>query len=80
MAASPQAALSGLARALVQHGRLLEAEALPARRQSANPNDFLVEVINRGLMSAADIALFRRPETFGSPTLDLAAFDTAICP
>ncbi|HOY00032.1 type IV-A pilus assembly ATPase PilB [Zoogloea sp.] len=79
MASSPQAALSGLARAFVQHGRLLEAEALACSSQSANPNDFLVEVINRGLMKAADIALFAA-ETFGSPTLDLAAFDTSHLP
>ena len=79
MSSPPQAALSGLARAFVQHGRLLEAEALACSSPSANPNDFLVEVINRGLMSAADIAVFAA-ETFGSPTLDLAAFDTAHLP
>ncbi|MBL8451973.1 MAG: type IV-A pilus assembly ATPase PilB [Zoogloea sp.] len=79
MSSPSQAALSGLARAFVQHGRLLEAEALACSSPSANPNDFLVEVINRGLMSASDIALFAA-ETFGSPTLDLAAFDTAHLP
>ncbi|MCK6395873.1 type IV-A pilus assembly ATPase PilB [Zoogloea sp.] len=79
MSSPSQAALSGLARAFVQHGRLLEAEALACSSPSANPNDFLVEVINRGLMSASDIALFAA-ETFGSPSLDLAAFDTAHLP
>ncbi|MDD2989190.1 MAG: type IV-A pilus assembly ATPase PilB [Zoogloea sp.] len=79
MSSPSQAALSGLARAFVQHGRLLEAEALACSSPSANPNDFLVEVINRGLMSASDIAIFAA-ETFGSPTLDLSAFDTANLP
>lgn len=79
MSSPSQAALSGLARAFVQHGRLLEAEALACSSPSANPNDFLVEVINRGLMSASDIAIFAA-ETFGSPTLDLSAFDTAHLP
>ncbi len=76
MSATPQAALSGLARALVQHGRLLEAEALQCSRPSANPNDFVIEIIARGLMSANDVARFAA-ETFGSPALDLSAFDPA---
>ncbi|MDD2667268.1 MULTISPECIES: type IV-A pilus assembly ATPase PilB [Zoogloea] len=76
MSATPHAALSGLARALVQHGRLLEAEAVACSSPSANPNDFVIELINRGLMSAADVARFAA-ETFGSPVMDLAAFDEA---
>jgi type IV pilus assembly protein PilB len=79
MSATPHAALSGLARALVQHGRLLEAEALACSSPSANPNDFVIEVINRGLMSAADVARFAA-ETFGSPVMDLAAFDESHIP
>ena len=51
MSAPPQVALSGLARALVQHGRILEAEALACTSPSGNPNDFLIELIKRGLMS-----------------------------
>ena len=74
MSATPQAALSGLARALVQHGRLLEAEALQCTSGSGNPNDFVLEVINRGLMSANDVARFAA-DTFGTPALDLAAFE-----
>ncbi|MBT9498950.1 MAG: type IV-A pilus assembly ATPase PilB [Zoogloea sp.] len=76
MSATPHAALSGLARALVQHGRLLEAEAVACSSPSANPNDFVIELINRGLLSAADVARFAA-ETFGSPVMDLAAFDEA---
>ncbi len=76
MSATPHAALSGLARALIQHGRLLEAEAVACSSPSANPNDFVIELINRGLMSAADVARFAA-ETFGSPVMDLAAFDEA---
>ena len=79
MSAPPHAALSGLARALVQHGRLLEAEALGCSAPSGNPNDFVIEVINRGLMSAADVARFAA-ETFGSPVMDLAAFDESHIP
>ena len=74
MSATPQAALSGLARALVQHGRLLEAEALQCTSGSGSPNDFVLEVINRGLMSANDVARFAA-DTFGTPALDLAAFE-----
>jgi len=74
MSATPHAALSGLARALVQHGRLLEAEALQCTSGTGNPNDFVLEVINRGLMSANDVARFAA-DTFGTPALDLAAFE-----
>jgi len=76
MSAPPQAALSGLARALVQHGRILEAEAIQCSPPTGSPNDFVVELINRGLMSAIDVARFAA-ETFGTPALDLSAFDRA---
>ena len=76
MSATPQAALSGLARALVQHDRLLEAEALQCSTPSGNPNDFVIAVINRGLMSAVDIASFAA-RIFGTPALNLSAFDPA---
>ncbi|MDD3353194.1 type IV-A pilus assembly ATPase PilB [Zoogloea sp.] len=75
MSANAQVALSGLARAFVQHGKLLEAEAVDCTRPSSNPNDFIFEVINRGLMNAAEIARFAG-DTFGTPVLDLAAYDT----
>ncbi|MBL0283139.1 MAG: type IV-A pilus assembly ATPase PilB [Zoogloea sp.] len=76
MSATPQAALSGLARALVQHDRLQEADALQCSTPSGNPNDFVIAVINRGLMSAVDIASFAA-RIFGTPTLNLSAFDPA---
>jgi len=79
MSAPPQVALSGLARALVQHGRILEAEALACTSPSANPNDFLLELIKRGLMSAGDLARFAG-QTFGSPIMDLAAYDVGHLP
>ncbi len=79
MSAPPQVALSGLARALVQHGRILEAEALACSSSSANPNDFLIELIKRGLMSAGDLARFAG-QTFGSPIMDLAAYDVGHLP
>lgn len=74
MSATPQAALSGLARALVQHGRLLEAEAVQCSSGSTSPNDFVMAVINRGLMSANDVARFAA-DTFGTPALDLSSFE-----
>jgi len=79
MSAPPQVALSGLARALVQHGRILEAEALACTSPSGNPNDFLIELIKRGLMSAGDLARFAG-QTFGSPIMDLAAYDVGHLP
>ena len=79
MSAPPQVALSGLARALVQHGRILEAEALACTSPSATPNDFLIELIKRGLISAGDLARFAG-ETFGTPIMDLASFDVAHLP
>ena len=79
MSAPPQVALSGLARALVQHGRILEAEALACTSPSANPNGFLLELLKRGLMSAGDLARFAG-QTFGSPIMDLAAYDVGHLP
>ena len=76
MSASPQVALSGLARALVQHGRLMESEALSCTTPSGNPNEFIIEAIKRGLISAAEVARFSAA-TFGYPLLDLGSFDEA---
>ncbi len=76
MSASPQVALSGLARALVQHGRLMESEALACTTPSGNPNEFIIEAIKRGLISAAEVARFSAA-TFGYPLLDLGSFDEA---
>ncbi|KAF7599342.1 MAG: type IV-A pilus assembly ATPase PilB [Candidatus Dactylopiibacterium carminicum] len=74
MASSQQTALSGLARALVQHGRLQEANAAACSAPTENPAGFVGEVVQRGLLRPLDIASFCA-STFGSPWLDLDAFD-----
>jgi len=76
MAATQQTPLSGLARAMIQHGRLkeTEAEALAAQATSAS-GGFVGQVINSGRMKAREIAVFAA-ETFGYPLLDLNSFDT----
>jgi len=78
MAANPQSApLSGLARALVQAGRLKEAEAENLLAQAAaNRSNFIEQMIAAKKASALDIARFAA-DTFGFPLLDLAAFDDA---
>ncbi|MFT3736500.1 MAG: type IV-A pilus assembly ATPase PilB [Rhodocyclaceae bacterium] len=79
MAATPQSALSGLARALVQQGRMPEADAAACSAPSTNPGGFVGEVVSRGLMKASEIAVFSS-ETFGFPILDLAAVDDSQIP
>ncbi|NMG33019.1 type IV-A pilus assembly ATPase PilB [Azoarcus sp. TTM-91] len=80
MAANPQTALSGLARALIQHGRLSEADALAcAPNASGSTNGFLLEVAQRGLLAPREVARFAA-ETFGYPQLDLAAVDRSTLP
>jgi type IV pilus assembly protein PilB len=78
MAANPQqSSLSGLARALVQAGRLKEAEAEVLLTQAAaNKSSFIEQLVSSKKASALDIARFAS-DTFGYPLLDLAAFDDA---
>ena len=81
MAASPQnTPLSGLARALVQAGRLKETEAELLIAEATSAKVSLIEqLINSNKASAIDIARFVA-ETFGYPLLDLAAMDDALIP
>ncbi|MCK2089348.1 type IV-A pilus assembly ATPase PilB [Thauera aromatica] len=77
MAASSKPSLSGLARALIQHGHLQETDALACSAHSGEgSNAFIREVAQRGLMSSAAMAAFAA-ETFGYPLLDITTFDTA---
>ena len=78
MAANPQqSSLSGLARALVQAGRLKEAEAEALLTQAAaNKSSFIEQLVSSKKASALDVARFAA-DTFGYPLLDLAAFDDA---
>lgn len=81
MAATPQASsLSGLARALVQSGRLKEAEAEQLLAQATQGKLSLIEqIIVSKKASALDMARFVA-ETFGYPLLDLEAFDESHIP
>lgn len=80
MAASLQTTLSGLARALVQQGRLKEAEAEAFAAQGAGTGGgFVNQVVSSGRLNAKDIATFAA-ETFGYPLLDLNAFEESHFP
>jgi len=81
MAASPQnTPLSGLARALVQAGRLKEPEAELLITEAASAKVSLIEqLIASNKASAIDIARFVA-ETFGYPLLDLSAMDEGLIP
>jgi type IV pilus assembly protein PilB len=81
MSATPQAApLSGLARALVQAGRLKEAEAEQLLAQSNQDRVSLIEaVISSKKISSMDLARFVA-DTFGYPLLDLSVYDETHIP
>ena len=76
MAANPQqSSLSGLARALVQAGRIKEAEAEALLTQAAaTRTSFIEQLVNSRKATSTDIARFAA-DTFGYPLLDLNAFD-----
>ena len=75
MAANPQIALTGLARALIQQNRLTEADAIACTaEQQSKANGFILETARRGILSERDIARFAA-DTFGHPLLDIAALD-----
>src|ERR1043166_8855509 len=67
--------ISGLARAMVQHGLLSEydAEAMQSQAQSANIG-FVEQMVVAKRMSASQIAMFAS-RAFGTPMMDLASFD-----
>ena len=81
MAANPQQApLSGLARALVQAGRLKEAEAEALLAQAAaSGKSFIEQAASAKKLTPIQIATFVA-ETFGYPLFDLSAFDDAHIP
>ncbi len=80
MAANPQTALSGLARAMIQHGRLSEADAVACTVNAPGvPNGFIVELAQRKLMTPRAVAGFAA-ETFGYPLLDISAIDRSVIP
>ena len=67
--------ISGLARALAQHGVMTEydAEALQTQSQTAGIT-FVEQVLSSKRMTAQQLALFGS-RAFGVPLLDLTAFD-----
>jgi type IV pilus assembly protein PilB len=74
-ATSLSPALSGLARTLVQQGRLQEADAEAIQTQAnASGIGFVAQLIQTKKMSAQDVASFAS-QTFGYPLLDLGAMD-----
>lgn len=80
MAANPQTALSGLARALIQNGRLTEADALSCSpTANGSSNAFLLEICQRRLMNPREIAKFAA-DTFGYPLLDINAVERGSLP
>ncbi len=67
--------LSGLAHALVQSGRLQEADAEALQTQAAADNlGFVTQLVQSRKMTALEVAVFSA-QTFGFPLLDLAAVD-----
>jgi type IV pilus assembly protein PilB len=82
MAVNPSygATMSGLARALVQHGRLPENVAEELTVQARNHGSgFIEQLVSSRKMSTLDIAEFAS-RTFGLPLLDLEALDTGALP
>src|ERR1700687_497501 len=67
--------ISGLARAMVQHGLLSEydAETLQGQAQTANVG-FVEQMLLSKRMNAAQVAVFAS-RTFGAPLFDLSGFD-----
>src|ERR1043165_4012389 len=67
--------ISGLARAMVQHGLLSEydAEAMQSQAQAGNIG-FVEQMVVAKRMTAAQIAMFAS-RAFGTPMMDLAGFD-----
>jgi type IV pilus assembly protein PilB len=78
MAADPQqSTLNGLARALVQGGRIKEAEAeMLLAQAAATKTSFIDQLVATNKASTGEIARFAA-DTFGYPLLDLNAFDEA---
>ncbi len=75
MVANPQKPLSGLARALIQQGRLSEADAVACSDAApAGPYGFIQELAQRRLLSTTETACFAA-ETFGYPLVDVSALD-----
>ncbi|MBL4583835.1 MAG: type IV-A pilus assembly ATPase PilB [Pseudomonadales bacterium] len=72
--------LSGLPKRLVDEGILIEEHAQDALSQANQSNTpFVAHLVANGLASSTDIALAASSH-FGTPVLDLSAFDTELFP
>jgi type IV pilus assembly protein PilB len=77
---APNTAMSGLARALVQAGRLTAQQADTINKQSiSSKSPFIDNLLQSGAIDSKSLAAFCS-ETFGYPLLDCAAFNMAIRP
>ena len=80
MAANPQIAMSGLARALVQQGRITEQDALECTASAKGGHRaFVSELVERKFINGRDLARFCAL-TFGYPLFDLSSIDPAHLP
>src|SRR5450631_1262345 len=72
---APPRTISGLARAMVQHGLLTEydADTLQTQAQAANIG-FVEQILVSKKMSSSQVAVFAS-RSFGAPLLDLTGFD-----
>src|SRR5690349_14127590 len=74
MAAAPSH-ISGLGRALVQQGRLVQADANAIQVEAAKEGiSFITKLVQTKKLSARDVSQFAA-QTFGYPLLDLNAID-----
>lgn len=77
---APNTSLSGLARALLQAGRITPQQADAIGKQAiANKTPFIDNLLQSGALDARSLAIFCS-ETFGYPIMDLSAFNLATRP
>jgi type IV pilus assembly protein PilB len=77
---APNSPVSGLARLLVQHGRLIEADAEALQATAASSKTLFIEQLIRShKMTARDVAEFSS-QAFGYPLLDLDHIDPSYIP
>jgi type IV pilus assembly protein PilB len=78
--ASPNTAISGLARALLQAGRLSVQQVETLSKKAANDKSPFIDVLlQSGNIDGRSLAIFCS-ETFGYPILDLSAFNLSSVP
>ncbi|MGZ3240442.1 MAG: type IV-A pilus assembly ATPase PilB [Burkholderiaceae bacterium] len=77
---APNASMSGLARALVQAGRLTAQQAETINKQSiSSKTPFIDNLLQSGSIDSRALAIFCS-ETFGYPMIDFAAFNLTTRP